>query len=119
MQTRRLFLLGLSLVAVCRTGTALADDWPQWLGLRRDATWREQGLVTTIPANGLPVKWRVPVAEGYAGPAVMEGRVYVADYVAREGEVVGAAPRWWTTSWNAYHQAFVRRRQPRWTHRVP
>ena len=88
MHTRRLFLLGLSLVAVCRTGTALADDWPQWLGLRRDATWREQGLVTTIPANGLPVKWRVPVAEGYAGPAVMGGRVYVADYVAREGEVV-------------------------------
>ena len=88
MHTRRLFLLGLSLVAVCRTGTALADDWPQGLGLRRDATWREQGLVTTIPANGLPVKWRVPVAEGYAGPAVMGGRVYVADYVAREGEVV-------------------------------
>jgi outer membrane protein assembly factor BamB len=88
MHTRRLFLLGLSLVAVCRTGTALADDWPQWLGLRRDAIWREQGLVTTFPAGGLPVKWRVPVAEGYSGPAVMGGRVYVADYVAREGEVV-------------------------------
>jgi outer membrane protein assembly factor BamB len=88
MHTRRLFLLGLSLVAVCRTGTALADDWPQWLGPRRDAIWREQGLVTTFPAGGLPVKWRVPVAEGYSGPAVMGGRVYVADYVAREGEVV-------------------------------
>jgi outer membrane protein assembly factor BamB len=38
--------------------------------------------------DGLPVKWRVPVAEGYSGPAVTGGRVYVADYVAREGEVV-------------------------------
>ena len=75
-------------VATCLATAARADDWPQWLGPRRDAIWREQGLVTTFPAGGLPVKWRVPVAEGYAGPAVTGGRVYVADYVAREGEVV-------------------------------
>jgi len=75
-------------VATCVATAARADDWPQWLGPRRDATWREQGLVTTFPAGGLPVKWRVPVAEGYSGPAVTGGRVYVADYVAREGEVV-------------------------------
>jgi outer membrane protein assembly factor BamB len=75
-------------VATCVATAARADDWPQWLGPRRDAIWREQGLVTTFPAGGLPVKWRVPVAEGYSGPAVMGGRVYVADYVAREGEVV-------------------------------
>jgi outer membrane protein assembly factor BamB len=75
-------------VATCVATAARADDWPQWLGPRRDAIWREQGLVTTFPAGGLPVKWRVPVAEGYSGPAVTGGRVYVADYVAREGEVV-------------------------------
>jgi outer membrane protein assembly factor BamB len=82
-----LILLTLSLVAPCHSATR-GDDWPQWLGPRRDATWREQGLVTTFPAGGLPVKWRVPVAEGYSGPAVTGGRVYVADYVARKGEVV-------------------------------
>jgi outer membrane protein assembly factor BamB len=69
---------------------ALGDDWPQWLGPRRDATWREPGLVAAIPAGGLPVKWRVPIAEGYAGPAVADGRVFVADYVARVGDVVNA-----------------------------
>ena len=68
--------------------TARADDWPQWLGPRRDSIWREPGLATAIPAAGLPVKWRVPVAGGYSGPAVADGRVYVMDYVAREGELV-------------------------------
>ena len=68
--------------------TARADDWPQWLGPRRDSIWREPGLATAIPAAGLPVKWRVPVAGGYSGPAVADGRVYGMDYVAREGELV-------------------------------
>jgi outer membrane protein assembly factor BamB len=68
--------------------TVRADDWPQWLGPRRDSIWREPGLATAIPAAGLPVKWRVPVAGGYSGPAVADGRVYVMDYVAREGELV-------------------------------
>ena len=68
--------------------TARADDWPQWLGPRRDSIWREPGLATAIPAAGLPVKWRVPVAGGYSGPAVAAGRVYVMEYVAREGELV-------------------------------
>ena len=65
-----------------------ADDWPQWLGPRRDAIWREQGLVAAIPPGGLSVEWRAPVAGGYSGPAVANGRVYLTDYVARDGELV-------------------------------
>jgi len=70
--------------------SAQADEWPQWLGTHRDAIWREQGLATAIPAAGLPVKWRVPVSGGYAGPAVAQGRVYLTDYVAREGDLTNA-----------------------------
>ena len=77
-----------ALLAMTSFSTARADDWPQWLGPRRDSIWREPGLATAIPAAGLPVKWRVPVAGGYSGPAVADGRVYVMDYVAREGELV-------------------------------
>ena len=77
-----------ALLAMTFFSTARADDWPQWLGPRRDSIWREPGLATAIPAAGLPVKWRVPVAGGYSGPAVADGRVYVMDYVAREGELV-------------------------------
>jgi len=67
--------------------TASADDWPQWRGPLRDGIWRETGIVDTIPEQGLPVKWRVPVAAGYSGPAVAEGRVYLTDYVREAGEV--------------------------------
>jgi outer membrane protein assembly factor BamB len=64
-----------------------AEDWPQWLGPHRDSVWRETGIVEQFPAEGLPVLWRVPVAFGYAGPAVAGGRVFVMDYVVESGEV--------------------------------
>jgi outer membrane protein assembly factor BamB len=58
-----------------------ADDWPQWLGPRRDGVWREPNLLTAFPKEGLTIKWRTPVAGGYAGPAVANGRVYLIDRV--------------------------------------
>jgi len=58
-----------------------ADDWPQWLGPQRDSIWRETGIVKALPKDGLPVVWRKPVAQGYSGPAVAAGRVYVTDWV--------------------------------------
>lgn len=57
---------------------ARADDWPQWMGPRRDGVWREAGIVRGIPPGGLPAKWRVPVKGGYAGPAVVGGAGSVA-----------------------------------------
>jgi outer membrane protein assembly factor BamB len=59
---------------------ARADDWPQWLGPQRDSVWRETGIMKELPKDGPPVKWRAPVAYGYAGPAVADGKVYVFDY---------------------------------------
>lgn len=67
-------------LAVCR-----GDDWPQWLGPNRDSVWRETGIIERFPDGGLPVLWRAPIAGGYAGPAVANGRVYVTDYLA-EGD---------------------------------
>ncbi|MFN9368220.1 MAG: PQQ-binding-like beta-propeller repeat protein [Planctomycetia bacterium] len=74
-----------ALPAVC-----VGDDWPQWRGPNRDGVWRERGIVTAIPAAGLPVQWRTDVGGGYGGPAVADGRVYLLDYVRREGAVANA-----------------------------
>ncbi|MFM8579105.1 MAG: PQQ-binding-like beta-propeller repeat protein [Planctomycetaceae bacterium] len=63
------------------------DDWPQWRGPKRDGVWRERGIVLSIPADGLPVVWRTSIKGGYAGPAVADGRVYVADYDRGEGSL--------------------------------
>lgn len=83
-------LTRLSLLATLCTllpGLAIADDWPQWMGPQRDSVWRESGIVDRFPAGGLQVRWRVPIAGGYAGPAVADGRVFVMDYVLEEGEI--------------------------------
>lgn len=61
-----------------------ADDWPQWMGPRRDNVWREQGLLKKFPPGGPRVVWRSPVAGGYAGPAVAGGRLFVTDYVTND-----------------------------------
>jgi outer membrane protein assembly factor BamB len=76
--------------------TATAEDWPQWMGPRRDSVWRETGVISSIPASGLPVKWRVPVSHGYAGPAVVDGKVFVTDLVVETGEIAnnpGSQPK--------------------------
>jgi outer membrane protein assembly factor BamB len=65
---------------------ACGDDWPQWLGLKRDSTWREAGTLTRFPSAGAKILWRARVAGGYSGPAVAAGRVFVTDYLREEGE---------------------------------
>lgn len=65
--TTLVVLLALPLVA-------LAEDWPQWLGPRRDGTSTE----VVKPWTGQPkVLWRVPVGEGHSSPVVVGNRVYL------------------------------------------
>jgi len=80
-------VLTLSLMAAVMHGTAMADDWPAWMGAARDGVYRETGIVDSIPDSGLKVKWRVPVSAGYAGPAVADGKVLVFDYVKSDGQL--------------------------------
>src|SRR6516225_1176262 len=64
---------------------ARADDWPQWLGPKRDGVWRETGILDKFPKGGPKVLWRVRIGAGYAGPAVANGRVYVIDHQLAKG----------------------------------
>ncbi len=66
-----------------------ADDWPQWFGPQRDGKWRETGILDRFPPDGPKVRWRAPIGAGYAGPAVAEGRVFVADRLASESGAPG------------------------------
>lgn len=77
----RLPSLLLLLSLVVGTTAARGDDWPQWRGPARDGVWRESGLRTTLPKEGIAPKWRAKVGGGYGGPAVADGRVYLMDYV--------------------------------------
>ena len=76
-------LLALGLIAAA-TG-AFAADWPEWRGAGRRGEWSETGVLETFPDEGLKVAWRAPIGSGYAGPAVAGGKVYVLDWVKKEG----------------------------------
>src|SRR5262245_34641371 len=66
-----LALLAASLVHA----DAWADDWPQWMGPKRDGVWRETGILDKFPNGGPKVRWRAPIGMGYSGPAVAGGKV--------------------------------------------
>jgi len=61
------------------TNQVLASDWPQYLGPDRNAVSSEKGLLRSWPADGPKVLWTVPLGEGFGGPAVSEGKVYIYD----------------------------------------
>ena len=68
----------LSLVASGRTQEP-EHDWPEWRGRGRRGVWTETGILDTFPDDGLKAAWRTPIRNGYAGPAVAGGRVFVTD----------------------------------------
>jgi hypothetical protein len=66
---------------------ASADDWPQWRGPQADGVWRETDIVDALPDSALAPRWRVPIASGYSGPTVADGRVYVMDRLTKPKQI--------------------------------
>ena len=62
------------LLVLFLSGTAVAGDWPGWLGPKRDSSSPE----IVAPWKGdLKVLWRQPVGEGHSSPVVAGGKVYL------------------------------------------
>jgi WD40 repeat protein len=80
MNRRNFFQMAALGLALLLPVAVRADDWPQWRGPNRDGVWRETGILETIPASGLEVRWRAKVGNGFSGPAVAQGRVFVTDH---------------------------------------
>jgi len=74
------FIVGLALGV-----TVSGDDWPQWRGPTRDGVWRETGIVRNL--DNLEVLWRTEISNGYSGPTVAKGRVYITDRLTRPDQV--------------------------------
>jgi outer membrane protein assembly factor BamB len=61
--------------------SGLVGSWPQFRGPDRSNVVRDaRGLVRSWPAAGPTVLWKVALGEGYAGPVIHRGRVYLMDY---------------------------------------
>src|SRR5687768_6874686 len=80
----RLIIFGLVLLL---SATALrADDWPQFLGPRRDGVSAETGI-KAWGQNGPSVVWSRDVGPGYAGAVIADERLILFHRVGDE-EVV-------------------------------
>lgn len=80
-------LYSFCLLMLLATAPLRADDWPQWGGPNRDLVWRETGIAERLPTDGLlPRVWSTPIGEGYTGPAVADGRVYITDFLREVGQ---------------------------------
>jgi outer membrane protein assembly factor BamB len=80
-------ILGLAALAVVGewSPAARADDWPQWLGPKRDGIWRESGILEAFPKKGPVIRWRQSIGAGYSGPAVAGGKVFITDRILAAG----------------------------------
>jgi outer membrane protein assembly factor BamB len=72
----------LTMISIC------GADWPQYLGPDRNAISGETGLRRSWPEGGPEVMWTIPLGEGFAGPAVSDGKVYVLDRISGKQDVL-------------------------------
>jgi outer membrane protein assembly factor BamB len=68
-----------ALLAAALAAPALAD-WPRFMGASGTGVAPEtEKIAKSFPAGGPKVLWEMPVAEGFASPAVVAGKVYILD----------------------------------------
>ena len=83
------FPLSIALFAVSMislVSLAMGDDWAQWGGPNRDAVWHETGIIEKFAQPRINILWRTPISNGYSGPVVASGRVYVTDHLSEPEE---------------------------------
>ncbi len=61
------------------TLSSVAQDWPDWRGINRDAVFDDSGMLDEFATSQLNPKWKVPISAGYSGPTVANGKVYITD----------------------------------------
>ncbi|PHS02888.1 MAG: alcohol dehydrogenase [Blastopirellula sp.] len=60
---------------LCQTSLVVADPWPQILGPNRDGISQEKNLISSWPAAGPKINWRVTGGIGMSGIVVDRGQV--------------------------------------------
>jgi outer membrane protein assembly factor BamB len=96
-------LLIASFIFVMAVMPALAEDWQQWLGPRRD----NSSLEKVAPWKGkLKELWRKPVGEGNSSPVAADGRVFIHAKIAdkNEEEIVAFDAKSGEELWRAHYE---------------
>jgi outer membrane protein assembly factor BamB len=80
--------------------SALAGDWPQFLGPQRNGLSEETGLFEEWPADGPKEAWRVPGGVGMSGIAISDGRAFTLVQNENQQSLLALDPSKGTTLWN-------------------
>lgn len=65
--------------------SALAADWPQFRGPRRDGISDEKNLLQTWPADGPKLLWSAKnLGRGFSSPTIVRDRIYITGDIAEE-----------------------------------
>ncbi len=71
----------LTLLLTCLIVSTVFADWAQFMGPTRNGVSSEKGLLKKWPRKGPEVLWTVDIGEGFSGPAISEGKVYLLDRI--------------------------------------
>ncbi|MEM6471667.1 MAG: PQQ-binding-like beta-propeller repeat protein [Planctomycetota bacterium] len=74
-------LLLLSLLCVFTISIDARGDWPGWMGAGRDNQPVGVELPDDLSKQSPKLVWKQSAAGGYAGPAVVNGKLFITDYV--------------------------------------
>lgn len=77
--------IGETFVEFGKIDTKLEGKWPRFRGSEFNNI-NEDGirLIDKFPASGPEILWQVELGEGHAAPAILNGRVYLLDYLEDE-----------------------------------
>ena len=110
----------ITVVGLLLAAPTLGADWPQWRGPNRDGIWHEKGVVEKFETSRLEIRWQAAIANGYSGPTVANGRVYVTDRLASPTQIervhcfdAMTGERIWTYDYECKYERVEHRNGPR------
>src|SRR6056297_1762711 len=66
----------LAVLCIVPLASVFGGEWPQFLGVNRNGTSAETGLVETFPEDGAEVVWKQPLGVGMSGIAISDGLAF-------------------------------------------
>ncbi|MDA1178202.1 MAG: PQQ-like beta-propeller repeat protein [Planctomycetota bacterium] len=110
--------LAFFLVVGSLASSVSAEDWPTFLGPRADSKSTETGIKTSWPAEGPPIRWKLPLGEGYCMCSIQDGKLYQFDSQEEQARLrcldAATAELIWTFSYHSeYNDLYSYDRGPR------
>jgi outer membrane protein assembly factor BamB len=84
--------LSIRIAIAASIALTLGADWPGWRGPDRTGVSPETGLLRAWPAKGPRLLWKATgLGEGYAAPAIVDGKLYVLGSKGEDEFVIALA----------------------------